>query len=39
MMAGIPKNRVSIIAGNLEKLGTKLLAKYKKTRSGEKSQQ
>jgi uncharacterized protein (DUF169 family) len=39
MMAGIPKNRVSIIAGNLEKLGTKLLAKYKKARSGEKSQQ
>ena len=39
MMAGIPKNRVAIIAGSLEKLGTKLLAKYKKARSGEKSQQ
>lgn len=39
MLAGIPKNRVAIIAGNLEKLGTKLLAKYKRARIGEKAQQ
>lgn len=39
MMAGIPKNRVSIIAGNLEKLAPKLLAKYKKARRGQKNRQ
>jgi len=35
MMVGIPENRVTIIAENLEKLGTKLLAKYKRARRGE----
>ena len=35
MIVGVPQDRVPVIATNLETMGNKLLAKYKKARDGE----